>query len=603
MRKIKLLSLLCFYYLFGNSQEFRHYDFLGAGHDNEVRVTASSSAPQRYPQQTIDGFSIQNTEQLKAASRFLAQATFGADFTTIEMVAAMGYEAWLEEQFSLPYIPILEEMIHHGSLYGKTFGNPRERIHQKFFRSAWITTNLNAPDLLRQRLAYNWSQVMVINNSSDFYKGASQLMATYYDSLAVNAFENYHKLLTDVTLSPAMGGFLSHFNNPKEDLEKNIHPDENYAREVMQLFSIGLWELNADGTRKYNEAGQYIPTYSNADIKEFAQVFTGLGDGRSDGEFGEKLTDVDDYVIDKLGLPMRMYNEQHDQSEKHLLNGVVLPANQDGMTDVEQTLAHLSEHPNTAPFISKALIKMMTTSNPSPAYVRDVAEIFDPFAPNNLQDLIKAILLHPEARTCVPTENYTFGKLREPLVRVLNFIRAFPILANPLNDYVYHMPCFHAITGQSPLSAPSVFNFYLPEYSPPGPINDNYLVAPEFEILDANSSIRIVNDIDRRVLDGKHFFDLCPWEVEDDEEEIIEEGEEIVEEKEPHPIIYQYPASLAEEPEQLVDYLDILLANGLLTDPTKETIIEAISQLDTREARVQMAIYLTLISPDYSILK
>lgn len=624
MEKLGFLFFVLCWPLTSQAQ-LKHLDYLGGGHDNHVVVTTSSSASDETTgQQTVDGFPIQSQAQLKAASRFLAQATMGADFATIQMTAAMGYEAWLDEQFQLPKVSIMDEMLIHNLLYGYDGESIDEPIWHEFFRSAWMTNNLSSPDLLRQRMAFNLSQIMVINDKSDFFEDVGQIIGTYYEMLQTNAFTNYQTLLTDVTLSPAMGFFLSHFNNPKEDLAQNIHPDENYAREIMQLFSIGLWELNPNGLRRRDEQGQFIPTYTNSDIKEFAQVFTGLGAGVPNGVFGEVTNELLEDVVPIVVNPMKMYPEYHDTSEKHLLNGLVLPANQSGMEDINQTITHLSNHPNTAPFISKSLIKLFTTSNPSTTYVQDVGATFDPAASNNFQTVLKAILLHPEARTCNLTEGYTFGKLREPVVRLMNFLKAFHLSTNPNEDYFTLLECFADQTGQSPLESPSVFNFYLPDYSPQGPINQNYLTAPTFQILNSTNAIGLVNDVDLRTIRSSYLASECigdevleeeegeDEEGEDEEEEGTEDGEEEEEgdeeeDYEEDPLLYQMDFSevlpLTADPSELVDYLDILIANGLLQNDTKQIISSAVAQLETPEDRLKMALYLILIAPDYAILK
>lgn len=561
-----------------------HLDFIGAGHDNLVTVTTSNSDGKK----TVDGFPVSNQDQLKDASRFLAQATFGADYSTIEMTAAMGYEAWLEEQFSLPQISVLGEMVEHANLHGEGASSELGDVTSNWFRTAWMTNNLTTPDLLRQRMAFVLSQIYVVNDNSDLFFDFGQLVGGYYDMLAGNVFENYSKLLGDVSLSPAMGLFLSHYNNPKADPANNIHPDENYAREIMQLFSIGLWELNQNGTRKYDSNGEFIPTYNNADIKEFAKVFTGLGSGTSSGVFGE--FDEDENLIEALTTPMKMYEDYHETSEKYLLHGYIIPANQPGMTDIYQTVGFLAAHDNTAPFFCKSLIKFLTTSNPSGTYVQDVAAVFNPFEPNNFQNVISAILLHPEARTCEPTQDYTFGKLREPVVRYMNFLKAFQMSPDEYGDFLTEMECFYINTGQSPLDAPSVFNFFLPGYRPQGPIGQNYMVGPEFQILNATNAIGLVNEVNVRTTARQYLLDSC------DEEDF--EGEE-----ETHFMDYSTPLSLVNGANALVDYLDVLIANGLLEDDTKMIISEAVNQLDSDEEKLKMALYLILISPDYAILK
>lgn len=584
----KVLMLLCCFSLhYQMNAQFQHLDYLGAGHENEITVTVSSSENNLTGQKTVDGFPIQNSDQLKDASRFLAQASFGADFSTIQMTAAMGYEAWLEEQFSLPQISMLTEMIQHGTLYGDGPSSDLGDIVSPFFRTAWTTNNLTTPDLLRQRIAFILSQIFVINDGSDLFFDFGQVVGGYYDLLAAHAFDNYQNLLTNVTLSPAMGLFLSHYSNPKEDLSQNIHPDENYAREIMQLFSIGLWELNQDGTRKYDDQGQFIPTYTNADIKEFAQVFTGLSDGAANGEFGS--IEENENLIETLLTPMKMYQDFHDTSEKHLLNGTVLAANQAGMQDITQAIEHLGTHDNAAPFICKSLIKFLTTSNPSPNYVQDVATVFNPAAPNNFQAVISTILLHPEARNCNISNTYTFGKLREPIVRYLNFLKAFQISPNENNDFVNELFCFGQSTGQAPLNAPSVFNFFLPEYQPQGPIGQNYLTAPEFQIFNSTNCIGLINDVDLRAVQQNYLVDVCEEDFDETDETYVMD--------------YSSVLALVDNSAEFVEHLNIILVNGLLEDGTKTIIIDAIEQLSEPGEKLKMALYLILISPDYAILK
>lgn len=594
MKKLLFLFFYLITYSHLDAQQFKHYDFLGAGHDNGITITTSSGAADG--KKTVDGFPIQNDQQLKEASRFLAQATFGADLATIQMTAAMGYEAWLDEQFDLPQIKVVPKMYQQNDLYA----NPEEEeevggIFKPWYESAWMHNNLTAPDLLRHRMTFILSEIMVINNNSDFFEDVSEMGGTYYDMLGTNAFNNYRSLINDVTLSPAMGLFLSHFNNPKADPANNIHPDENYAREIMQLFSIGLWELDQYGQRRYDTNNQFIPTYTNADIKEFAQVFTGLGDGRTNGTFGLLDEEAEDGgILQTVVIPMRMYDDYHDTSEKHLLNGVVLPAGQTGMQDVSQTLDHLSSHPNTAPFIAQSLIKFLTTSNPSGGYVQRVANVFNPFEENNFQKVIKAILLDPEARNCQPTEAYTFGKLREPLVRYMNFMKAFP-LQSQIGEYLFEFGELKDRIGQGPLGAPSVFNFFLPDYSPQGLINQQYQIAPEFQILNATNAIGLVNIMDELAIQRAYLLsDIVEGEDLEDEEE---EGNS------PYQMDFSKEEILANNPDELINHLDILLANGLLSNDTKAIIKSTIEQLNSPADRVRMATYLIMISPDYAILK
>lgn len=598
--RLMIFTLLCL--LVGSSlsaQQFRHYDFLGAGHDKEIKISASSN--QSTAQKTIDGFDIQNQDQLKEASRFLAHSTFGADMATIRMTAAMGYEAWLDEQFSLP-MQSMRDMLYTIAPLLNDFDEEEMEEEEDIpagayqTRSSWFQYNITAPDLLRQRMAFTLSEIFVINTNSDFFEDVGVLSADYYDLMLKNSFADYRNLLMDVSRSPAMGVFLSHFNNQKANPDLNINPDENYAREIMQLFSIGLWELNPDGSRKYDANGQFIPTYTNADIKEFAQVFTGLSDGRVNGEFGEYADDI----LDRSNshLPMRMYEQYHDKSSKVLLNGYVIPANQSGDQDLDMTIDHLSTHPNTAPFIAQSLIKFFTSSNPSPAYVQRVVSAFNPMEENNLQSVIKAILLDPEVRNPVNKEAYTGGKLREPLVRFMNYLKGFHLSTSYNGVYPYEFPCTGSNIGQSPLQAPSVFNFFLPDYQAPGPITQRYMTSPEFQLLNSSNAMGLINEMDKLAIRRFYLFDCYEEYVEDDFG-----GDPSYFSEEDYFMDYEELRNTATQPEVLINHLDILLANGLLTDFTKGVVKNAIQQLPDSDDRIRMATYLILISPDYAILK
>ncbi|MEM6396943.1 MAG: DUF1800 family protein [Bacteroidota bacterium] len=581
--------------------QYDHQDFIGAGHDNNISVTTSSNSSSVSGSATVDGFGVQNQAQLIDASRFLAQATFGADYATIDMTAAMGYEAWLDEQFALPPVSVTEEM--RRIAYGNpNFDSEDFGLSSFEFDRAWVSTHLAAPDLLRQRMTFALSQIMVTNQGGDLFEDVGTFAGQYYDILNRNSFGQYQSLLLDVTLHPTMGIFLSHFNNRKANPDLNTQPDENYAREIMQLFSIGLWELNQNGTRRTGDQGQFLPTYTNTDIKEFAQVFTGLTNGLTNGFPLENGAEFMAHLM--AGQPMRMYDEYHDTSSKVLLNGTVLPPGQTGMDDIRQTIAHLSSHPNTAPFISKQLIQRFTTSNPSPFYVANVAQAFDPTQENNFQQVLRAILLHPQARNCNPTNASQFGKLREPIHRVMNMMRNFQIRnledeEAEFDEQFYELGCLKETVGQFPHSAPSVFNFFRPDYQPQGPIAMNNLVGPEYQILNSTNAIGILNDVNNRMVMSNHFF--CDDEVE------VDDIDYAYGEDDPDWLTYAQDFRRMEpfldQPQALVNYLDIILANGLLEEDTKSIITHAVSQLETPQERLRMALYLIFISPDYAILK
>ena len=313
-------------------------------------------------------------------------------------------------------------------------------------------------------------------------------MANYYDLMVRHAFGNYRDLLYDVATHPVMGIYLSHLGNRKADSAKKIYPDENFAREIMQLFTLGLWRLNSDGTRQRDANGEFLATYNNSDITELARVFTGLSLGNN--------SNFDLYPRD-FTRPMKMWDAEHDCNAKTLLSGLQLPARLAsagnlglaGLADVNAAVSNLFVHPNVGPFIGRQLIQRLVTSNPSTRYVARVAAAF---ADNgvgvrgDMKAIVRAILLDAEARDPDRMLQSTWGKLREPLLRVVNYARAFN--AASIEGY-YPISQFTLDHLQDPMSPPSVFNFFLPTHSPPGPLTQLGLVAPEFQIINASTAI------------------------------------------------------------------------------------------------------------------
>ncbi|QTN39829.1 DUF1800 domain-containing protein [Cryomorphaceae bacterium] len=552
-----------------------HLDFLGAGHDQGIRVLSSDDAAgvsSRYG--TIDGFEISDPVALADASRFLAQATLGYDYETMQMVAAMGFEAWIEEQFSLPH----QTFLSLGEYIAETAADDYLGIAE--FRSTWLTYSLTTPDQLRQRLAYNLSEFFVVSGfGSDLFEDYGTLSGAYYDVLQRNAFGNYRELLEDVSLNSSMGVYLSHMHNPKTDSINNIHPDENYAREIMQLFSIGLYELNPDGTRKLDVNGNEIPTYDNEDIRQFAKIFTGWGDGAPDGYWGRPQDeDPDIFAI----YPMRMYEDYHEPGPKNLLNGLVVPAGQSGVQDFNDALDNLFDHPNVGPFFGRALIQFLVSSNPSPAYVQRVNDAFVANANGargDMQALVSAVLLDPEARTCNPESQTQSGKLREPLLRYTGFLRAFNPQWDQTDVILDQMELFSEQIGQVPMYSPTVFNFFLPDFQPQGDMTAAGLVGPVFQIHNSTTSVSFVNAVGAWHFDQEYIPGANPY------------------------MDYSDEMTLANDPIALVERLNLILACGQLSARTENIILNAISQLDDPEDRLNMALYLTMIAPDYAVLK
>jgi len=573
---------------------------LGSDTVQAIVVTTSSNYTPQYWSHQASGDKTINKTGLEGntmeASRFLSQATLGADFETIQYVAQMGIEGWIDEQMQYQPASLLATL---ESVYAEVIewyilngGDPAEfdiRPYWTHFNYAWWENHVNAPDLLRQRIALALSEIFVISFESDLADQGFGL-ADYYDILLRNAFGNFEDLLLDVSLHPCMGYYLSHLNNPKEIIEENIHPDENYAREIMQLFSIGLYELNADGSRKTDTTGNWIPTYDQQDITELAKVFTGLGVGDvmenpwvEDPAFGIGI-----YIGD-LTQPMIMWENWHQPGTKTLLNDYVIPSGQSGMQDIRDAVHQLFMHPNVGPFIGKQLIQRLVTSNPSPAYIERITAVFN----NNGQGIrgdmasvIKAILLDPEARSCEALTQEHYGRLREPMTRYMHFTKAIP-MEQYYGRYWNVSHNFYLATNQTPLASRTVFNFFLPDHQPVGAISQNQLVAPEFQIHNSRTSVEYINQVNDWAVWG---YVMDDWEEENPY--VTYNLDELI--------------PLARDPEVLINRLDVLFTHGSLSSSMRQIIKNAITPLingDFRGDRVRLAMYLIMISPDYNVMK
>ncbi len=594
MKKLILTTILFGYTVLSVSGQY--IDYLGAGHADNIMVTSSSDFGESTASKTITGAGLD--APLMETSRFLSHATFGANRALIEEVTEKGFSTWIDEQMAVtPTVisPMLENIWQEVFDARVAGGQDPEEIFGPWavhYNYAWWQLNMTNNDLLRQRVAMALSELLVVSINSDL-RNRPEAMANYYDILINKAFDNYLDILKEVSLTPTMGYYLSHLNNPKEILEENIHPDENYAREIMQLFSIGLYELNNDGSHKLDGAGNSIPTYDNDDIKELAQVFTGLGPGAV-AEWVE-WTDTPFFGLNFWGtearVPMIMYSEWHDTSPKELIGGVTLPAGQDGMTDINQAIEHLFNHANVGPFIARHFIQRLITSNPTPAYIDRVASVFNDNGQGVRGDMtafIKALLLDPEARNCASMSADENGQLREPLVRYLQVCRALPT-DSPLGRYWNNGFDYLDATGQQILSSPTVFNFFPPDYQPVGGIADANLVAPEFKLHNTATSVGFMNRVNNWVL-----WDGLMYSWEGDYGDVTIELNTLDLEDE------------ADTPERVLNELDILFTHGQLTDETRTIIRDSMDPLiwgEYQRDRVRLALYLLLVSPDYNIRK
>ncbi len=572
---------------------------------------AVAESPDAAPEPVTVVESKATLAQLGTTSRFLAQSTFGADRNLVKEVHEMGRGPWLNRQFDLPpseHMPLvvgLEQI-----LGGFEADGPIDPYLYR--RYAWWQNTLVAPDQVRQRVAFALSEIFVVSDQVSELADDPRILASYYDTLVRGAFGNYRDLLRDVTLHPAMGLYLSHLFNRKSDPATGSFPDENYAREVMQLFSIGLYELKINGTRKLDAQGQPIPTYGNREITELAKVFTGLGLAR-DFELPYGETTEEAFV-----LPMEMYEEHHEQGEKHLLRGFVVPAGQDGMTDVEAAVDHLFRHPNVGPFISRLLIQRLVTSNPSPAYVKRVAKKFN----NNgqgvrgdLRAVIRQILLDPEARQNKFAKKVGYGHLQEPVVRSAQLYRIFHA-RSPSGAYLNDGILQDEFLQQHPMSSPSVFNFFSPDHLPNGTLANNGLVAPEFQLATSTTLIGYGNFLHLALFEDEPMTSSvteilsCDPGEDDECEELpdppcMESGDCPDWVNDPSQLLVQLDLSpeiqRAGNIESLINHLDLLLTYGKLSGKTRNVLRQALGPISDPEIRARLAIYLMMLSPDYMV--
>lgn len=503
------------------------------------------------------------------AARLLTQATFGPTTSLLSHVQVVGLPTFLNEQFNTPATLTLPRVDAAIALLPED-----ESPSNSMFQEAWWRTVMTAPDQLRQRVAFALSEIFVASSLGNDITNYPDGVATYWDLLANDAFGNFRQLLEDVTLNPMMGDYLDMVHNDKPHPENNTEPNENYAREVMQLFTIGLYKLNPDGTRQLDGQNQPIPTYDQDVVEGFAHVFTGwywAQTGQPHWSWAEP----------NYRQPMQAFTNHHDTGAKLLLDGVTLPAGRSQSQDLHDALDVLFNHPNVGPFVSRELIQRLVTSNPSPAYVGRVAVVFA----NNgigvrgdLKAVIQAILLDPEARSATGTSSPTYGHQREPIVRLANLYRAFNAQATSGNFIVSDVM---ANFGQAPLSAPSVFNFFSPNYVQPGAIAQAGIFSPEFQITTDTTVITTANRMRSNVYrtPGSNpdsiILDLTPL------------------------------TQLSANPDVLVDSLNNLLMNGQMSSGMRDIVVDAVTQMPASSTleRAQTAVHLLVTSTEFIIEK
>jgi uncharacterized protein (DUF1800 family) len=537
------------------------------------------------------------------AARFLAQATFGPTDADIDRVMALGYGPWIDEQFALARAGTHRAHWEARDAEINAADATRNAGQDQVFESFWKQA-ISAPDQLRQRSAYALSQIFVISMVDSTVGDNERAVAAWLDMLAEQGFGRYRELLESVSRHPMMGIYLSHLRNQKANPATGRVPDENYAREVIQLFSIGLVELNEDGSARL-AGSQPIETYGPADISGLAKVFTGFSwacpafpasacfnNGSSNGQSDP----------DRAFKPMVGYPAFHATEAKSFL-GTTIAAQTTADPDASLRVAldAIAAHPNVGPFIGRQLIQRLVTSNPSPEYVRSVARAFADNGAGlrgDLRAVIKAVLLHPEARQ----RSDTSGKVREPVLRLAAHLRAFGYRSDSGNFRVGNTDNPGTSLGQTPLRSPSVFNFYRPGYVAPGTQGAaRNLVAPEMQLASETTAAGYVNFMRDGVASGFGASNGAPFNRRDLQGDFSAE------------------LALATDPAALVDRVAFKLAHGAAGSALKTEIGNAVAtitipalnatgsnqaQVDAaKRSRVNAALLLMLAAPETIVQK
>jgi uncharacterized protein (DUF1800 family) len=521
--------------------------------------------------------------------RFLTQATFGPTDSEIESLRDSSFSTWIGAQQAAP-VGASALTYMDDRLVALRAANAQANLNATHFYEYFWREAATAPDQLRQRVKFALSEMFVVSFADPAVDPRG--MASYYDMLGKNAFGNYRTLLEDVSLHPMMGVYLTHLANVKEDPVTGRTPDENYAREVMQLMSLGVFALNNDGTTKKDAAGNNIASYTPGDISELAKVFTGLSwynATPTNSTFTGSNRNNASYVT-----PMIPYNNFHSTSAKSFLT-TTIPASTtaDASADLKIALDTIFNHPNVGPFVAKHMIQRLVTSNPSPAYVDRVATVFNNNGSGTRGDMgavVRAVLLDSEARNMTAGSDPNYGKIREPIVRLGNLMRSFGA-TSVSGNWTVGSTSGSTSLGQSPLAAPSVFNFYRPGYSPPNTrIGNAGLVAPEMQIVDEVTIAGYANTLQTTINTG------------------IGSGNDVR-----APLTAEI--ALANDPAALAERMNTLMLYGSMSAGLKQRIVDSVTGVavpaatGTNQAtidtallnRAKLAIYLTMVSPDYLI--
>ncbi len=496
------------------------------------------------------------------ACRFLNQATFGATTALITQVQQKGFDGFLNEQFARP-------PSSHLAFLDASGVNPPTTKQEM---DAWWTYAVTAPDQLRQRVAFALSELLVVSTNSGGLNNHPDAMSTYVDVLLRDAFGNYRQLLEDITLNPAMGRYLDMLHNDKGNPAKGTHPNENYAREILQLFSIGLYRLNLDGSLTLDAQGFPFDTYNQDAVLGLAAAFTGWN-------FAQTGTPVWYGAPQNYRKPMVAVPSHHSTDAKQILDGVLIPAGQTPQQDLKIALDTIFNHPNVGPFVCRQLIQRLVTSNPSTGYLYRVSSVFN----NNghgvrgdLRAVIRAILIDYDARGNARTNQGT-GHEKEPVLRLTNLLRAFNA-SSPSG--IFSLGNATSL-GETPLHSPTVFNFFSPDFAAAGATAEAGLTSPEFQITTETTVSTIANYLYAAIYSG-----LGPATDRITLDLTLEQ-------------------TLASNPTQLVDHLNTLLMAGNMSSQMRTRLITAVTNIPANNPteRAHTAIYLVINSPEFVVEK
>nr|WP_326532591.1 DUF1800 domain-containing protein [Rhodoferax sp.] len=542
------------------------------------------------------------------AARFLLQAQFSASDAEIASVQSLGYRPWLEQQFAAPAGPTGWEWLDargYGEIHVDT------HFFDRSYPGDYMIWNqlMTAPDPVRKRIALALSEFFVVSLNGLDIAWRSHTMAHYWDTLCAHAFGNYRNLLEAVTLHPAMGQYLNTRGNQKENPATARLPDENYAREVLQLFSIGLYQLNPDGSEQRDAQGNRLETYTQSDISNLARVFTGY-------EFDQNANVVTELTESKrkrkvgnriyAQRPMVLVSNRHSELEVRFL-GSTIPAKTSGMQALKQALDTIFNHPNVGPFFARQMIQRLVTSNPSTAYVARVAAAFADNGAGvrgDLKAVFSAVLLDDEARGPEGLHHSSFGKVREPMLRLVQWGRTFGLASAHGSWKIGDLSNPATQLGQSPLRSPSVFNYFRPGYVPPStalvPVR---AVAPEFQIVSETSVAGYLNFMTGVIRRGIRVNDPdLPQNVPGSKNP--KNGFDLQ-------ARYDRELELAFSAPALMGRLNLLLCAGQLSVATMGTLTGALeatplaasASRDSRLDRVASAVLMVMASPEYLVQK